>query len=75
MHDLKSELEGYNSDDSDESHKKKALDALKRMEKWNLFSDTPEVYLFIPTFLILLQLTRTWNIKMYHFFNVTIALH
>ncbi|KAK8953778.1 hypothetical protein KSP39_PZI002512 [Platanthera zijinensis] len=44
MHDLKGELEGYNSDDSDESHKKKALDALQRMEKWNLFSDTPEEY-------------------------------
>ncbi|KAH0459721.1 hypothetical protein IEQ34_012535 [Dendrobium chrysotoxum] len=44
MHDLKSELEGFKSDDSDESHKKKALDALKRMEKWNLFGDTPEEY-------------------------------
>lgn len=43
MHDLKSELEGYNSGEYDESHKKKALDALKRMENWNLFSDTSEV--------------------------------
>ncbi|XP_020110520.1 uncharacterized protein LOC109725660 isoform X2 [Ananas comosus] len=42
MHDLKSELEGYNSGEYDESHKKKALDALKRMENWNLFSDTSE---------------------------------
>ncbi|KAG0475599.1 hypothetical protein HPP92_015285 [Vanilla planifolia] len=44
MHDLKSELEGYNIGDSDESHRKKALDALKRMERWNLFSDPPEEY-------------------------------
>ncbi|XP_072991194.1 uncharacterized protein [Typha latifolia] len=42
MHDLKSELEGYNSEEYDESHKKKALDALRRMESWNLFSDTSE---------------------------------
>ncbi|XP_020578333.1 uncharacterized protein LOC110023327 [Phalaenopsis equestris] len=44
MHDLKNELEGYNSDGSDESQKRKALDALKRMEKWNLFRDTPEEF-------------------------------
>lgn len=73
MHDLKSELEVYNSDDSDENHKKKALDALKRMEKWNLFSDTPEVYIYIVTFSDLLQLTRTRNIKMYHCFRDTIS--
>ncbi|ONK82052.1 uncharacterized protein A4U43_C01F35630 [Asparagus officinalis] len=42
MHDLRTELEGYNNEDSDESQKKKALDALKRVEKWNLFSDTQE---------------------------------
>ncbi|CAD6251036.1 unnamed protein product [Miscanthus lutarioriparius] len=40
MHDLKKELEGYNTGDSDEINKKKALDALKRMESWNLFRDT-----------------------------------
>ncbi|CAM0953876.1 unnamed protein product [Alopecurus aequalis] len=40
MHDLKNELEGYNSGDSDEINKKKALDALKRMEEWNLFKET-----------------------------------
>lgn len=43
MHDLKSELEGYDSEEYDETHKRKALDALKRMENWNLFSDTNEV--------------------------------
>ena len=43
MHDLKSELEGYNTGDSDDINKKKALDALNRMEKWNLFKDVPEV--------------------------------
>ncbi|XP_006648628.1 uncharacterized protein LOC102707377 [Oryza brachyantha] len=42
MHDLKSELEGYNTGDSDDINKKKALDALNRMEKWNLFKDTSE---------------------------------
>jgi hypothetical protein len=39
MHDLKNELEGYNTGDSDEINKNKALDALKRMENWNLFRD------------------------------------
>lgn len=43
MHDLKSELEGYKNEKSDENQKEKALDALKRMEKWNLFSDSHEV--------------------------------
>ncbi|XP_020148771.1 uncharacterized protein [Aegilops tauschii subsp. strangulata] len=42
MHELKNELEGYNSGDSEEINKKKALDALKRMENWNLFKDTSE---------------------------------
>uniref|UniRef100_A0A0E0D2X7 KIN17-like protein n=1 Tax=Oryza meridionalis TaxID=40149 RepID=A0A0E0D2X7_9ORYZ len=41
-HDLKSKLEGYNTGDSDDINKKKALDALNRMEKWNLFKDVPE---------------------------------
>lgn len=43
MHDLKSELQSYNSEESDERQKRKALDALKKMESWNLFSDTQEV--------------------------------
>ncbi|RLN09843.1 uncharacterized protein C2845_PM11G04070 [Panicum miliaceum] len=42
MGDLKNELEGYNTGDSDEINKKKALDALKRIEGWNLFRDTKE---------------------------------
>ena len=43
MHDLKNELDSYNSGDSDETNKKKALEALKRMERWNLFKETSEV--------------------------------
>ncbi|KAJ8769820.1 hypothetical protein K2173_008226 [Erythroxylum novogranatense] len=30
----------YEGEEYDESHKVKAIDALKRMENWNLFSDT-----------------------------------
>lgn len=43
MHDLKNELQSFEGEEYDESHKKKAVDALKRMENWNLFSDTYEV--------------------------------
>lgn len=39
MRDLKSELQSFESDESVELHKQKAVDALKRMESWNLFSD------------------------------------
>nr|XP_043624624.1 uncharacterized protein LOC122596158 isoform X2 [Erigeron canadensis] len=39
MRDLKTELQSFENDDSVESHKQKAVDALKRMESWNLFSD------------------------------------
>ncbi|KAI3715236.1 hypothetical protein L6452_22209 [Arctium lappa] len=39
MRDLKAELQSFESDESVESHKQKAIDALKRMESWNLFSD------------------------------------
>ncbi|XP_074590965.1 uncharacterized protein LOC141846803 isoform X2 [Curcuma longa] len=42
MRDLKNELEGYNSEEFDETHNRKALDALKRMENWNLFSQINE---------------------------------
>ncbi|KMT01877.1 hypothetical protein BVRB_9g209960 [Beta vulgaris subsp. vulgaris] len=31
-------------DEYDENHKRKALDALRRMESWNLFSDTSVVF-------------------------------
>lgn len=47
MNDLKNELQAFDSEEYDESHKKKAIDALKRMENWNLFSDTYEVCYFI----------------------------
>ncbi|KAI3929132.1 hypothetical protein MKX01_006368 [Papaver californicum] len=42
MGDLKDELQTFEDGKYDESHKAKALDALKRMESWNLFSDTFE---------------------------------
>lgn len=48
MKDLKNELQSFEGEEHDESHKKKALDALKRMENWNLFGDTIEVSYFIP---------------------------
>ncbi|XP_050372291.1 uncharacterized protein LOC126790182 [Argentina anserina] len=44
MRDLKNELQGFEGEEYDETHKKKALDALKRMENWNLFSDTQEEF-------------------------------
>uniref|UniRef100_A0A2P2MF99 DUF7906 domain-containing protein n=1 Tax=Rhizophora mucronata TaxID=61149 RepID=A0A2P2MF99_RHIMU len=43
MRDLKNELQSLEGDEYDESHKRKAIEALKRMENWNLFSDTHEV--------------------------------
>lgn len=43
MRDLKNELQSFEGEEYDESHKKKAIEALKRMESWNLFSDTHEV--------------------------------
>ncbi|CAI9760976.1 unnamed protein product [Fraxinus pennsylvanica] len=42
MQDLKSELQSFEGEEYDESHKRKAVDALKRMESWNLFTDTYE---------------------------------
>ncbi|KAG6384846.1 hypothetical protein SASPL_153665 [Salvia splendens] len=42
MDDLKNELQSFEGEEYDESHRKKAIDALKRMESWNLFSDTNE---------------------------------
>lgn len=43
MRDLKNELHSFEGEEYDESHKRKAVEALKRMENWNLFSDTHEV--------------------------------
>lgn len=44
MRDLKTELQSFEGDQYDEIHKRKATDALKRMESWNLFSDEHEVF-------------------------------
>lgn len=44
MRDLKNELQSFEGEEYDENHKKKAIDALKRMENWNLFSDTHEEF-------------------------------
>ncbi|VVB16402.1 unnamed protein product [Arabis nemorensis] len=44
MRDLKTELQSFEGDQYDEVHKKKATDALKRMESWNLFSDEHEEF-------------------------------
>lgn len=46
MQDLKNELQSFEGEGSEESHRRKALDALKRMENWNLFSDSYEVCYF-----------------------------
>ncbi|XP_039064197.1 uncharacterized protein LOC120209199 isoform X2 [Hibiscus syriacus] len=44
MRDLKDELQSFENEEHDESHRRKAVDALKRMENWNLFSDTVEEF-------------------------------
>ncbi|KAL4384256.1 hypothetical protein GQ457_15G029440 [Hibiscus cannabinus] len=44
MRDLKDELQSFKKEESDESRRRKAIDALKRMENWNLFSDTVEEF-------------------------------
>lgn len=44
MRDLKTELQSFDGEEYDETHKRKAMDALKRMESWNLFSDEHEVF-------------------------------
>ncbi|GMI74224.1 hypothetical protein like AT5G58100 [Hibiscus trionum] len=44
MRDLKDELQSFENEEHDESHRRKAIDALKRMENWNLFSDTVEEF-------------------------------
>ncbi|MCO5572254.1 hypothetical protein L7F22_026007 [Adiantum nelumboides] len=45
LQDLKEELKTLEASDSEEAHKKKAAEALKRIERWNLFSDTNEMQL------------------------------
>lgn len=49
MQDLKNELQSFEGEERDESHKNKAIEALKRMESWNLFSDTYEVCYLVFT--------------------------
>ncbi|CAK8533839.1 unnamed protein product [Lathyrus sativus] len=44
MRDLKNELQSFEGEEYDESHKAKAIETLKRMESWNLFSDTHEEF-------------------------------
>lgn len=44
MRDLKTELQSLEGDAHDEVHQRKAMEALKRMESWNLFSDEHEVF-------------------------------
>lgn len=44
MRDLKNELQSMEGDAYDENHRRKAVDALRRMESWNLFSDTIEEF-------------------------------
>ncbi|XP_043713138.1 uncharacterized protein LOC122661706 [Telopea speciosissima] len=44
MRDLKNELQSFEGEEFDENHKRKAVEALKRMESWNLFSDTSEEF-------------------------------
>ncbi|XP_054785630.1 uncharacterized protein LOC129292132 [Prosopis cineraria] len=44
MRDLRNELQSFDGEEYDESHKRKAIEALKRMESWNLFSDTLEEF-------------------------------
>ncbi|KAF6158104.1 hypothetical protein GIB67_014898 [Kingdonia uniflora] len=44
MRDLKNELQSFKGEEYDEAHNRKAEDALKRMENWNLFSDTYEEF-------------------------------
>lgn len=44
MQDLKNELQSFEGEEYDENHKRKAIEALRRMEHWNLFSDTHEEF-------------------------------
>jgi len=42
MSDLKSEMETFQGEEHEEIHRKKAVEAIKRMEQWNLFADAYE---------------------------------
>ena len=43
MGDLKEELQFLQQENVEEAHKRKAEEALKRIERWNLFSDAHDV--------------------------------
>ncbi|CAM6068450.1 unnamed protein product [Sphagnum tenellum] len=42
MNDVKSELASYDAENQDDTHRAKASVALKRIDEWNLFSDSSE---------------------------------
>lgn len=46
MRDLKTELQSFEGEEYDESHRRKAIGALERMESWNLFSNDHEVHIY-----------------------------
>lgn len=43
MQDLRTELQSFEGEEKDENIKRMAIDALKRMENWNLFHNIHEV--------------------------------
>jgi hypothetical protein len=43
MNDVKSELASYDAENQDDTQRAKASVALKRIDEWNLFSDSSEV--------------------------------
>jgi hypothetical protein len=47
MNDVKSELASYDAENQDDTHRAKASVALKRIDEWNLFSDSSEVLIVI----------------------------
>ena len=59
-------------DADDENHRRKAVDALKRMENWNLFSDTIEV---LAPLLISYGTLQKWKFHCFTliFFRITVA--
>jgi hypothetical protein len=47
MNDVKSELASYDAESQDDNNRAKASVALKRIDEWNLFSDSSEVLIVI----------------------------
>jgi len=73
MRELKNELQSMEGDAYDENHRRKAVDALRRMESWNLFSDTIEV--LAPLFILYetLQKRKSSYLTSIVFFRITAA--